>query len=274
MKEQNFDKSQQQEPCDLEQRLTSFYGPPLHDRSLPPSAWHNLRLQLDAREDASGKFHFKSHFRWPLLLRKSRTDVPTFMQDAFAHISYEARVPYMPSLLRCSWESQICEPVLRNSWLSKRKIRLCLPLNAATTMRQAELDVLLATGLARFLCARKPGYVLVHLLLACIVLLASIMLALLWAYHLPFVGIPIAVVLYVCMLWILHRQARSVAFQADTLIVLWLGREHVCNGLHSLADRSRAPMRRRWGEPSLAERIERVCGTQTDSRNNQLTLVG
>jgi hypothetical protein len=32
--------------------------------------------------------------------------------------------------------------------------------------------------------------------------------------------------------------------------------------------------RRRWGEPSLVERIERVCGTAVEARENRLTLVG
>lgn len=270
MKEQNFDKSQQQEPSDLEQRLTSFYGPPLRDQPLSASSWQNLRLRLDSQADARRKWHF----HWPLPQRRSRTATPTFIQDAFSRISYEARMPYLPSMLRCSLRSQIHGPVVRNSWLGGRKIRLLLPLNAVITMGQAELDVLLATGLARSIYARKPAYVLVRFLLACVVLLASITLALLWTHHLLFVGIPIAIVLYTSVPWLLHRQARSIAFHADTLTVLWLGRSHVCNGLHSLADHSRTPMRSRWGEPSLAERIERVCGTRAEDRNNQLTLVG
>lgn len=270
MKEQNFDKSQQQKPLDLEQRLSSFYGPPLRDQPLPSSSWQNLRLRLDSQADARRKLHF----HWSFPQRRSCTAVPTFIQDAFSRISYEARIPYMPSMLCCSLQSRIHEPVVRNSWLSRRKIRLLLPLNTAVTMGQAELDVLLATGLARSIYARKPAYILVRFLLACVVLLASITLALLWAHHLLFIGIPIATMLYASVLWLLDIQARSIALHADTLIVLWLGREHVCSGLHSLADHSRTPMRRRWGEPSLAERIERVCGTRVEDRNNQLTLVG
>jgi hypothetical protein len=270
MQEQNFDKSQQQEPLDLEQRLTSFYGPPLRNQPLPSSSWQNLRLRLDSQADARRKLHF----HWPLPQRRSRTDVPAFIRDAFSRISYDARVPYMPSMLRCSLQSQIHEPVVRNSWLGRRKIRLLLPLNAGITMEQSELDVLLATGLARSIYMRKPVYVLVRLLLASVVLLASITLTLLWTHHLYLVGIPIAMVLYTSVPWLLNLQARSIAFHADTLTVLWLGRSHVCSGLHSLADRSRTPRRSHWGEPSLAERIERVCGTRAEDRNNQLTLVG
>ena len=43
---------------------------------------------------------------------------------------------------------------------------------------------------------------------------------------------------------------------------------------HSLAERSRTPRRRRWGEPTLIERIERVCGTGVETKENRLTLVG
>jgi hypothetical protein len=272
MKEQNFDKSQQQKPLDLEQRLTSFYGPPLRDQPLSSSSWQNLRLRLDSQADARRKLHF----HWPLPQRRSRTAVPAFILDAFSHVSYVSRMPYMPSMLRCSLQPQIHEPIVRNSWLGRRKIRLLLPLNAGITMGQAELDVLLATGLARSIYARKPVYVLARFLLICVVLLASITLTLLWTHHLPlpFIGIPIAIMLYAGVPWLLNLQARSIAFHADTLTVLWLGRNHVCSGLHSLADRSRTPMRSRWGEPSLAERIERVCGTRAGDRNNQLTLVG
>ena len=71
-----------------------------------------------------------------------------------------------------------------------------------------------------------------------------------------------------------QRQARSLAFRADTLMVRWLGRGPACSGLHALAERSQAPRRRRWGEPSLVERIERVCRAGVEARENRLTLVG
>ena len=141
-------------------------------------------------------------------------------------------------------------------------------------MEQTELDVLLATGLARSICARKPIYTLGRLLLAGMVLIACITLIFSWMHRVPPVGFPFAIALYAMVVWLLHTQARSIAFHADALMVLWLGRGHVCNGLHVLADHSRKPRRRRWGEPSLAERIKRVCGTRVETRDNQLTLVG
>jgi hypothetical protein len=270
MKKQDFDKSEQQKPFDLEQRLSSFYGPPLRDQPLTPSSWQKLRLRLGSQEEERRKLPFL----WSLLLRRARTNVPTSILDAFSRISYQARLPYTPSLLHCSVQLPGRDPAVRGSWLGRRKIRLLLPLNAVAAMGQAELDVLLAAGLARSVYARKPGYMLARLFLSIIVLLACITLILCWLYHLPLFVLPIAILLCVSAPWLLHLQARSIAFRADVLTALWLGRAHVCSGLHSLADRSRTPRRRRWGEPSLAERIERVCGARAETRDDQLTLVG
>jgi hypothetical protein len=166
------------------------------------------------------------------------------------------------------------EPKVRGSWFGRRKIRLVLSLSSVTTLEQAELDVLLATGLARSMCARKTKYSLGRLLLASLVLIATLGLTFSWTHNVPLIGFPIAIALCASVVWLLHLQTRSIAFHADALMVLWLGRGHVCDGLHALADHSRAPSRKRWGEPSLAERIERVCGTRVEVKENQLTLVG
>ncbi len=270
MKEQNFGESKQQEPFDLEKRLTAYYGPPPRERPLPPASWENLRIRLGPQEDSRRR----RGFRLPLPRKRSRASVPASIQDAFDRITYQARIPSAPLILRCSLKPQMHEPAVRSSWLGRRKILLLLPLNAVMTIGQAELDVLLATGLARSIDSRKPAYILGRLLLAGLVLVAAIGLILFWMHHLPFVGFPLAIALCAGVVWFLHMQARSIAFHADMLIVRWLGREHVCSGLHGLADRSRTPGRRRWGEPSLTERIERVCGTRVEVRENQLTLVG
>jgi hypothetical protein len=268
MKENNFDKNKQQEPFDLEQRLSSYYGPPLQEQPLSSSSWQNLRLRLPSQESVGRK----PHMRWPLPRKRSRTSVPIAIQHAFGRIAYEARIPYVPSMLRYRPRLRAHEPIVRGSWLGRPTITLLLPVNLATVIGQAELDVLLATGIARTLCARKPTYMPGRLLLAGGMLLAGITLILFWMYHFPLVGISIAIVLFAIFLWLLHMQARSIAFRADTLIVRWLGRERVCSGLHALANRSRAPRRRRGGEPSLVERIGRVCGTQGEAAENELTL--
>src|SRR5260370_839628 len=77
----------------------------------------------------------------------------------------------------------------------------------------------------------------------------------------------------IAMLGLLQIQGRRSAFKADVLVVQWLGRSRACQGLHALANRDRSRRRSRWGEPSLAERIDRVCGTQVTSEANRLTLV-
>ena len=122
--------------------------------------------------------------------------------------------------------------------------------------------------------ARQLKYTLGRLLLARVVLLAALTLIVCWMHHVLLVGIPLALTLYVVVAWCWQRQARSLAFHADILMVNWLGRSHACSGLHALADRSQAPRRRRWSEPSLAERIKRVCGAGVEARENRLTLVG
>jgi len=82
----------------------------------------------------------------------------------------------------------------------------------------------------------------------------------------PIVVIP-------CIPLLLHVQGRRLAFRADSLIVLWLGRERTCRGLHALAARTPWSSRRAWGEPSLVERIHRVCGTRVAVEEDRLTLV-
>jgi hypothetical protein len=270
MQEENFNKNRQQELFDLEKRLTSYYGSPLREQPLSSSSWQKLQLRLGP-QDATGQ---RDHFRWPLPRKRSRADVPASVQDAFARITYEAHIPYVPSMLRYQLRLLAHEPIVRSSWLGKRTIKLLLPVNIATTMGKAELDVLLATGIARSIYARKPTYMFSRLLLAGVVLLASIALTLVWMYPLPLITFPIAIILCASVVGLLHIQPRSIAFHADRLMVSWLGREHVCSGLHALADRSQAPRRRRWGEPSLVERIRRVCGTRADARENELTLIG
>ena len=141
-------------------------------------------------------------------------------------------------------------------------------------MGQTELDVLLATGLARSIVARKPAYRLGQFLLVALLLIACAALSLFWLHHMPFVGFPVALLLGAVAAWLWHMQARSLAFHADRLMVWWWGRSRACRGLHALADRSRRPERKRWSEPSLEERIERVCGAGVESKSNELTLVG
>lgn len=277
MKEHNTGTGKQREPLDVEQRLAAYFGPPLPEQPLSQAAWQNLRRQLEAQDRAAHpgrRRHMRMRMRLHLPRNPFHSGVPMFIQDAFTHVSNQARIPTTPSMLRCSFKPRLREPVVHTSWFGKLNVRLLLPLNAAISMESAELEVLLATGLARAIVARRSAYRAGRLLLASVALIACIALILLWMRRFPLVGCSIAVALCASVVCLLHLQARSLAFYADTLIVRWLGRERACRGLHALADRSRTPRHRRWSEPSLAERIERVCGSRVEAKENQLTLVG
>ena len=270
MSEQNTGESRQEEPFDLEKRLTAYYGHALREQPLPEAAWQNLRLRLGPQAETRRR----RELRWWFPRNRSQAIVPISIQDAFNRVIQQARAPTTPVTLRCILKPHLHEPSVRSSWVGRRKIRLLLPLNALIMMGQDELDVLLATGLARSIGSRKPAYILGRLLIAWMVLIATLGLILSWKWHLSLAGFPFAIAFYASAAWFAHVQARSLAFLADLLAVRWLGRGRACGGLHALADRSRRPRRRQWGEPSLAERIERVCGTRVEVRDNQLTLVG
>jgi hypothetical protein len=270
MNEHHISQNKQAEPGDMEQRLSAYYGPPLPEQSLPPAAWHAVRHQLGVQANA----RCRRGFRLRLPRKRSRAFVPTTMQEAFARIASEAGIPSTQAMLRYRLVPRSHEPVVRGSWLGRPTIRLTLPLDAVTSMGRDELDVLLATGLARSICAHKPASMLTRFLLVGTGLLAGVLFIVCWMHHLPLVGAPVALSLWAVVAWRWQAQARSIAFRADSLMVRWLGRGPACSGLHALAEHSRASRRRRWGEPSLAERIERVCGTGVEARENRLTLVG
>ena len=270
MNEQNISQNQQAQPGDVEQRLRVYYGPPLPEQPLPPAAWHTVRHRLGAQTGT----RCRRGLRLRLPRKRSGAFVPTAMQDAFARIASEAGVPATQVMLRYRLTPRVHEPAVRGSWLGKRTVRLTLSVVAVTTIGQDQLDVLLAAGLARSIGVRQANYTLGRLLLACVVLLACLTLFVCWMHHIFLAGIPPALALCALVAWCWQWQARSLAFYADTLIVRWLGRGTTCRGLHELAEHSRAPRRRKWGEPSLAERIERVCGAGVEARENQLTLVG
>src|SRR5216683_3024826 len=240
MNEHHVSQSEQSESRDVEQRLSAYYGPKLPERPLPPASWQYVRHRIGVQAGT----RCRSRLRLPR--KRSRAYVPTSLQEAFARIASEAGVPSTPEMLRCRLTPDVHEPAVRGSWLGRRTIRLTLRLGAVMTLGQDELVVLLA----------------------CLTLIVC------WMHHVLLVGIPLALALYAVAVWRWQRQARSLAFHADTLMVRWLGRGTACQGLHKLAGRSRALRRRRWGEPSLVERIERVCGTGVEARENQLTLVG
>lgn len=272
MNERDSVEKGEREHQSLDDRLRAFYGPALQEQPLLSSSWQRLRSQLGSQRSPRRQFRP----RWRLHRFRGRRIAPAFIQDAFSHITYEARLPYTPSILSCSFKSGERVPLVRVFLLGRRKIRLILPLDATQLVQPAELDVLLATGLARYLCMRKPTYAASRVLLSSVIALACIILLLTWLYGLPYYMLPIAIVTSLLLgagtLWLLRKQGRRMAIQADSLMVQWLGRGRACDGLHALANRTRTPSRARWGEPSLEERIARVCGTGVRIEHERLTL--
>jgi hypothetical protein len=257
----------------LDERLTRYYGAAQPERPLPVSSWESLRSQLGTRRPPRFRFTRQCHAR--RVTRRGR--VPAFVQAAFSHMTYEARLPFGVSMLRCSIRRHARVPQVHVSLLHKRHIRLHLPSLLEGTIEPSALDVLLATGLARYLSMRKASYILPRFLLLSIVPFACLALILLRLAGMPLLYLLIAfgllIVLSVTVLWLLDKGRRVMAERADSLMVQWLGRGRACEGLRALADLSHAPSRRKWGEPSLTERIGRVCGTQVALEQERLTLV-
>ncbi len=110
MKEQNFGKSKQQEPLDLEKRLRAYYGPQLREQPLSQASWQNMRYRLGSQVDTKRRHHFS----WRFPRKRSQAHVPMSILDAFARITYDAQVPFTPSILHCSMKPQDHEPVAIN----------------------------------------------------------------------------------------------------------------------------------------------------------------
>src|SRR2546421_4921549 len=157
------------EQQELDERLTAYYGPVLHEQPLSSASWQRLRSQLVT----SHSLRHRYRLRLPGRRHRRRSFVPAYVQETFSRISYEAGVSYPQSLLLCSLNPRAQAPVVRISSLGKHKIKLVLPSVAEGAIEQPGLDVLVATGLARYLRARKPEYVIARVLVA-IILLASI----------------------------------------------------------------------------------------------------
>ena len=251
---------------ELDKRLAAYYGPELREQLLSSTSWQRLHSQLNTRRSTRHRQRLRLRGRW----HRRQRFVPAYVQETFSRISYEARAPYPQSLLQCSLNTRARAPVVRISTLGRHKIKLVLPSLAEGAIGQPGLDVLVAAGLARYLYARKPEYVIARVLLA-IILLASIASLVFWKQNHLVVAFPIVTML--CISLLLHMQGRRLAFRADSLIVLWLGRERACRGLHALAARTPRSSRQAWGEPSLVERIHRVCGTRAAVEEERLTLV-
>ena len=154
-----------------------------------------------------------------------------------------------------------------------------LPTQGGLSLSQAELDVLLASGFARYKLMHRVTYIISQLLLFMLLLLplaVAVFVPLAWRNISTSIAlsllVSLCIVSTVCF-WLLGYGVRHVARQADALVVQWIGREQTCRGLHALAARSRAPERTQWGELSLDERIRTICYTPIIVEDERFTLV-
>jgi len=266
------------EQANLDNRLATYYGQELQEQPLPEASWLRLKTRLEPQRSSKRQrlwqWYKRSHLRRGSMRRHiHRRSMPANMKDAFSRLVFETRqMPPLPALY-CSFKAHMRVPTVRVSPLGRRNIKLILPSNEVRALEPSELDVLLATGLARRFYIRKPANILLQLLLMSVELFVCIALILSVVHKASIYIFLIAIMLCIAMLGLLQIQGRRRAFKADVLVVQWLGRSRACQGLHALANRNRSRRRSRWGEPSLAERIDRVCGTQVTSEANRLTLV-
>lgn len=266
------------EQASLDNRLAAYYGPELREQPLPESAWLGLRAylgpqKLSKRQRVRQWYNRYRPRRVQILRRVHRRSTPAYIQDSFVRLVYETRQQHPLPILQCSLNSRTRVPVVRVSPLGRYTIKLVLPPDTAQALGPSELEVVLATGLARLHYIRKPASILLRLLFISTVLLSCIALILFGTHKSSIAGFLIAATLCGVVAWLLYQWTRRYTFQADALVVQWLGRSRTCQGLHALANRSRSRYRGRWGEPSLAERIKRVCGMQVPIENDRLTLV-
>jgi hypothetical protein len=268
-----------QSRSNLDERLSAYYGPALPEQPLSLSSWSRLSVQLGSQRHQR-TFHI-AHTRIPRLFKVSTDRLPPlYIQSAYSRIASEAGFHHVPRMLTCRFDMRLRTPELRVSLLSRRHIHLRLPLSARESMVPSALDVLLATGLARYIQKRKSTYLIQRLLLvgAMFIILTACILVLVFTKegNAPVIfpiAIGLCILLEVLSGWGLRSQSRRLAVLADELMVVWLGRSQVCQGLHALADLSRAPSRRRWGDLSLTERIDHVCGTHVPAHEDRFTLV-
>lgn len=252
----------------LDERLAKYYGPALPETPLSSDAWLQVRSQLSPSRKR------KLHFHWPRMRRIRQSNLPpTYLQQSFSRILYEARVPFNSSMLGCASGKFRHLPRVQVTPFGRRKIMLLLPAASSRTLEPVELDVLLATGLARYQrrYSHRSPYLFVCLLPWCLSILAYVAFFIFGRQHLPLLTIPTAITLLASI--IIHREGRQTAFQADALMTQWLGRATACRGLHALAARHRRPQAKTWGCVSYAERIERVCGTPVTVADERFTLV-
>lgn len=271
--EQDAQRQQRpQQESQLEQQLQAYYGPTLKEQPLAQSAWQHLQRELGPQQQPRKQVDWKHLFR-----RRKSEPVPEYARMAFMRIVDEAGVLHPVPALHCSFKKGV-EPIAYTALGLKPRLCLVLP-SATTTIDGAVLDTLLATGLARHRLTLRWPTPLWHVLCLCPALLGLLLFVFYRGLYLM-LGFILLVLLFLLSWLLLKLLRRHVCLAGDAMAVQWLGRARICQGLHGLADYQRVlsiPSDRRgwrkWGTPSVAERIERVCGTRIAIDDERLTLV-
>lgn len=267
MNEKSTGESKHQQ-ADLDTRLKAYFGPELREQPLSSLSWTRLRSRLGRRRVLYRPFVQ----RWRLRRIVRRFTLPNDVLDAYTGVLDAARLYYPLAFVRCAFSFRHDEPRVRVVPFGASPIRLRLPSPRRRTLQRSELLVLLATGLARYSCLReRPRYVVVAIMFIFAGLVACGAAVAGWLAHRY--GFALLLLVWPVIIGYVHVMKRMYARRADDVMVLWLGRSQVCQGLHSLAHQNRAANRRRWGQLTLAERIERICGTSVEARDERLTLV-
>lgn len=251
----------------LDERLSSFYGPERTPQQLPFSSWQMLQQRLNKHTVHRSSYRLRHR-------QRTASAVPLTIQHAFIQILHEAHAPIIHGrtpALRCKFKPRLREPTLHTPLFSQT-IRLTLPIMSNVVEDEAALDILLAAGLARYQLAQQWRYRWLYLLMLFLLLAdgTTLMIAHFYQQWLEFL---LALMATVSTATIVYAQQRQRVLQADMLAMHWLGRSRMCHGLHALANYSSTPYRRQWSEPSLAERIERVCGPRVEANDEHLTMV-
>lgn len=251
---------------DLEQRLRTYYGPRLREQPLGQPSWEHIQRRLKPRGNRPVQLRKFIHRH---RIHAALQPVPQYIEATYHRIADEADISYPASLLHCTLKRKRCAPAISVKLLRKQPVRLRLPIDAERLLPLAALDVLLASSIARYELTKKH-IVMYWLLIGCITLIAGTTIFSLWRDR-PSLSLLIVMGYVAGVLIISSRRKRSVCYRADGLVVTWIGRERVCEGLHVLAAYThpsfpgRLGRLRLPGEPSIEQRIARVCGTRVES---------
>lgn len=257
---------------DLDERLATYYGPVLPPCPLPEAAWVGLRDRLD--QAYQGVPHRQSLPRPAGVPRCLRSGVPPGLRETLADLLLQIDYRWPSPELHCHFSVHQTQPHVRGVPLGQRQVHLVLPAQSWQSLQTVELEVLLAVGLARAVTSSRLFYLLSRALFALSVLLVLALLPLAGVDRRYLGMFCLACACCVAGSYLICWQERTWAFRGDVQAVQWLGRKRVCQGLHLLAEHGYSRRGPAWGEPPLAERIARVCGSPVKPKDTHVTLVG